>query len=203
MYSRHGRSSIPDSVVDIVRKRATPRLILLDEALGITFAEADATSVLSGMLNFPEQRISRLPFPIEAAVRAVANSWTEDDLAEQVVIPVSDVVLRISRLKGRDGSCIAVYIEHHKCREDLADAGRRFALTRREFEVLTLILGGLNGAEIAHELNISESTVSDYFKNLLAKTRAKNRADMLAKVLGWNPKVKAEGPRAVRQRSSG
>ncbi|HEY8314143.1 MAG TPA: helix-turn-helix transcriptional regulator [Candidatus Baltobacteraceae bacterium] len=195
MQSWQGRQNVSDSLLELIKKRAKPRLILLDESYGIAFAEPDATSVIAGLMNFPQQRISRLPLPIEAAVRSIVQSWKSGEAVEQVVTPLPDVVLRVGRLDGQGGCYIAVYIEHHKSREDLAQTAHRYSLTRRERQVLTLILGGASGADIAEELNISESTVSDYFKHLLTKTGAKNRADMLAKVLGWDSDVHAPAPR--------
>jgi DNA-binding NarL/FixJ family response regulator len=103
-------------------------------------------------------------------------------------------VLRVSRLAGSAGSYVAVFIEHGTRREDLTGTAERYNLTRREVEVLTLILNGLSGSEIAQNLSIAETTVADYVKQLLRKTGAKNRADMLARVLGWNGSREATMP---------
>jgi two-component system nitrate/nitrite response regulator NarP len=68
----------------------------------------------------------------------------------------------------------------------LASAARRFGLTKREREVLLLIMRGMHASDIAEQLSISQSTVSGYFKGLLRKTEARSRSEMVAKVLGWD-----------------
>ena len=64
-------------------------------------------------------------------------------------------------------------------------ARTRFGLSQREFDVLSLLLDGKTAAEIAQTLCIAVSTTVDYVKRLMNKTNARNRADMVAIVLGW------------------
>ena len=176
-----------DALLSIVLKRSKPRVVLLNEDLSIAFAEADAMAFIAAMLDFPTEKIVRLPVILESAIEKVVQGWVRaKSVQEQVVAPLPTTILRVTQLSGPAGSFVAVFIEEHQRREDLAGAARRYGLSRRELEVLTLILGGMNATEIAANMNIAETTVSDYFKHLLRKTGAKNRADMLAKVLGWN-----------------
>lgn len=56
------------------------------------------------------------------------------------------------------------------------DAG----LTQRETEVLTEIAAGLSNAEIAGKLVISDTTVKTHINHLLAKTGARDRAQLVA-----------------------
>ncbi len=51
-------------------------------------------------------------------------------------------------------------------------------VTRREREILALLVSGRTYAEIAAELVISEKTVSSHISNLLAKTGTANRIDL-------------------------
>ncbi|MDQ6929729.1 MAG: helix-turn-helix transcriptional regulator [Candidatus Eremiobacteraeota bacterium] len=177
-----------------MRKRSKPRVVLLNEDLSIAFAEADAMAFIAAMLDFPTEKIVRLPAKLESSVEKIVQTWMRTkSIAEQVVAPLPSTILRVTQLSGPAGSFIAVFIEEHQRREDLAGAARRYALSRRELEVLTLILGGMNATEIAANMNIAETTVSDYFKHLLRKTGAKNRADMLAKVLGWSGAQDTDG----------
>jgi len=78
-----------------------------------------------------------------------------------------------------------VSIETLRNRDELGDATRRFQLTHREAEVLSYLMRGEKAGEIAVALNLAEGTVQNYYKRLLAKTNSRNRAAMVAAVLGW------------------
>jgi DNA-binding NarL/FixJ family response regulator len=52
-------------------------------------------------------------------------------------------------------------------------------LTPREVEILTEIAGGLSNAEIAAKFRISGATVKTHINHLLAKTGARDRAQLV------------------------
>jgi len=56
-------------------------------------------------------------------------------------------------------------------------------LTRREHHVVRLVYEGLSNREIAERLNISPFTVRDYVSGLLTKLGARNRTDLLSKIV--------------------
>jgi DNA-binding NarL/FixJ family response regulator len=57
------------------------------------------------------------------------------------------------------------------------------ALTRREAEVLQLLVRGRTNRAIAKDLLISEGTVKYHVKNVLRKLHATSRADAVARFL--------------------
>lgn len=56
-----------------------------------------------------------------------------------------------------------------------AEAGTRRSLSRREYEVLQLIAGGMENQAVANELYVSVETVRTHVKNILRKLRARDR----------------------------
>lgn len=78
-------------------------------------------------------------------------------------------------------------------------SGPEEALTAREMEVLELLVERLSNAEIAHRLVISEHTVRNHTKNILAKLHVRNRHQAAAYGVarGWLPR-RCEGPEQLR-----
>jgi DNA-binding CsgD family transcriptional regulator len=73
---------------------------------------------------------------------------------------------------------------------------RRYALTRREGQLVTLLSQGLKNKEIAVALNISEGTVKVYLSKLFQKLGVKDRLELaLYGLKNLAPAVSAlEGP---------
>jgi DNA-binding CsgD family transcriptional regulator len=79
----------------------------------------------------------------------------------------------------------AVTIERIKARNAIEGARRRFSLSPREIDVLALVLEGCDTPAVAVRLHIARSTANDHVKRMLAKTGSRNRAELVARVLGW------------------
>ena len=90
------------------------------------------------------------------------------------------VTVKASRL----GADIAVSIEASTPAERLDLMTRTHGLSERESVVLSLLAAGLDTRAIAGRLVVSEHTAADHVKALLAKTGARTRQVLLARVLG-------------------
>ena len=62
------------------------------------------------------------------------------------------------------------------------DSDNCYGLSKREFEILTLIKKGLNSHEISDKLNISKYTIDTHRKNILNKTRSASFIELLHKL---------------------
>jgi len=68
-----------------------------------------------------------------------------------------------------------------RLREHASVAHAASALTDREADVVELIALGLNGPEIAEELQVTHNTVRTHTRNAMTKTGARSRAQLVAK----------------------
>jgi DNA-binding CsgD family transcriptional regulator len=91
-------------------------------------------------------------------------------------------LLRIVPLSGARSGTFAVVIERLRARGSLSEAAKHFALTKRETEVLRLVVANRTNAEVAAELCIAESTVSDHMKSLYRKVGCNRRTELLTKL---------------------
>jgi DNA-binding NarL/FixJ family response regulator len=73
-------------------------------------------------------------------------------------------------------------------------AGPEEELTARELEVLDLVVARLTNAQIAERLVISEHTVKNHLKNILAKLHLRNRRQAAAYGVarGWLPRPRRQ-----------
>jgi DNA-binding CsgD family transcriptional regulator len=90
-------------------------------------------------------------------------------------------VVRIIPLAGKNTGCVALFIETLDRRGSLSGATKNFGLTKREAQVLPLILRGTTNSRIADILCVSESTIGDHVKNIMRKMETSNRIGILHK----------------------
>jgi DNA-binding CsgD family transcriptional regulator len=102
---------------------------------------------------------------------------------DTVVIPSGEnTLLRIVPLRGAVSGTFAIIVERLRARGSLTAAAQHFGLTRRETDVLRSLVANRTNAEIARELCIAESTVSDHIKALFRKAGANKRTELLTKL---------------------
>ena len=58
-------------------------------------------------------------------------------------------------------------------------------LSSRELEILELVVTGLSNHKIAQRLDISKRTVDNHISNILKKTNADNRVELVRWALQW------------------
>jgi DNA-binding CsgD family transcriptional regulator len=170
---------------------AAPSVVVVDSRCRIRYASE------GGQGDTDLERIIinrvRLQPDIEAFVRGLASADRDAPPASPVRFSLLDDfrILRVVRLTGDEGTVFILSIEEDRNRSSLLRAARRHQLTRRETEVLGLIIDGSSASEIAEALAISEHTVHGYYKRLLYKTAARNRVSMVAGILDWNRPMRA------------
>jgi DNA-binding CsgD family transcriptional regulator len=161
---------------------AFPAFVIVDAHLLIRYVSA-VDGEGDGELMRIVGSANRLLPEVETVLRALPPD--SEDSSVHVGLLSDHHVLRVVRVVGSDGWMFVLSIEED--RHCLERAARRHQLTRREIEVLSLILDGSSAGEIADTLALSEHTVQGYFKRLLSKTGARNRVSMVAGLFDWGP----------------
>lgn len=163
-----------------------PAVIVLDPDLDVRTQTDDAAAALFRLLP-PDEPMT----PIPAAAYNIGAAL----IAQEEGIPVGEpwsrvhlggnrwVTVRASRL----GEDIAVSIQPSTPSERMDLFARACGLSARESQILALLGVGLDSREIAGQLFLSEHTVNDHVKGALAKTGARTRQVLLARVIGDAP----------------
>ena len=86
-------------------------------------------------------------------------------------------------LMGTDGD-IAVTLRSATPKETLDVLSRAHGLTRRERQLVTLLVGGLDTSAIIRRLSISQYTIQDHLKSVFAKTGVRSRRELVAALSG-------------------
>ena len=148
-----------------------PSLVLLDVHLG-------------GLSGYDVCRRLRAEYGPELPIIFISGERTEpfDQVAglrlggdDYIVKPFDpgELLARVDRLIDREGSATHA--------AELTDAP--FDLTKREGEVLKLLVGGLRPKEIARELSITNKTVATHIQNILNKLDVHSQGQAIAVAL--------------------
>ncbi len=166
--------------LDVARRRRVADLYVLDASFRVVLSW---TSGKAHTTTTPlcESGGSVFTPPIDRVVRQVAAEMQE---GERLVLVPPNLLLRIVELEGSAGLHYGVFAEDYQSRDSMREAARRYGISRREIEVLTLLVQGAATGEISAQLHIAETTVQDHIKNIAAKTHARSRTEIVAKVLG-------------------
>jgi len=180
-YERRSASDGSQARMRAVRYSA---LIVINAACEVktSFVEAQRSHETTRFLNGDETRL--LP-ELEAAVKTMIAEL-ERDASETLLLLAGERAMRLSPLKNAAEQQFALVIETDRNENCIARAASRYGLTRRQIEVLLLVLEGANAGEVARALGIAEYTAQGHIKALLEKTTSRNRAAMVAKVLDWS-----------------
>jgi DNA-binding CsgD family transcriptional regulator len=156
--------------------------------------DRDMRVVLAWNANAPAipQPVERLPPALEACVRDLTAGWApEGSNTPGIARPVPSLVLRTHPLLGPAGLFVGVRLDRYRPPNSLTGLAARYRITPREVEVLALLLDGLHLVQVGERLYITSSTVQDHIKSMLDKTASRNRSELIARMLGWEPESEA------------
>ena len=147
--------------------------------LGVRLADGDLTQVLEMVRkDYPQVMVvvvaedSEFAF-IRSAIKQGANS----------VCMMSQILTSLPRILGKlvEGHAIMPTEILRRLTSDNADA-----LSRREHEILALLVDGLTNFQISARLGLSENTVKYYLKAIYQKLDVNSRGAAIAKYVAGN-----------------
>jgi DNA-binding CsgD family transcriptional regulator len=163
--ARKPGSDAADRAASYVRRRLAPRFFIID-------ADLKVLSIAPGAA-------------IDALIPEALVRLSEcGALREPTLMPLNeDTWLRTVPLDGAWASATVVFVESGEVRGSIQRAAQRYGLSKREMDVLRLMLDNHSNAAVARVLCIAESTVCDHVKNIYRKTQSTRRTELIGKLL--------------------
>ncbi|WP_350274119.1 helix-turn-helix transcriptional regulator [Kribbella sp. HUAS MG21] len=167
-----------------------PAVLLLGPDLTVRVGTEAARAALH-RLNPPGD-----PSVVAQAIPAAAYNVAAALVAVEAGVPVGPpwsrvhlaagrwLTLRAARTAPTAEADVAVTIEQSTPAERLEVFALAHGLTRREREILAELATGADSRRIAERLVLSDHTVNDHVKAVLAKTGARTRSTLLARAVG-------------------
>ena len=186
-------------VEGIVDKRAGPGILMLTASLQMVYRDRRAWD-LSGRINALQNStggnsvlappIAELCADVIAALKVRTNpkDWEQFQIRRVIGDPRRPILLTGLGIPDPNG------IQHSRILIIFSELGRRqeaaieqaqdaFHLTGRELAVVKNLLKGWTNKEIAHDLAVSEQTVKEHIKHIMAKTKTTTRTGILVQVM--------------------
>ncbi len=168
------RPGPPNEIYDAARHRAAPDCYVV---------KADLSVVMATPANERGER-SGLPEFVARFVKGLIDGANGDLGAASGSEIIEGKLVRTAPMTGADGPCLGVFVEILRGRDALASAIERYGLSVRETDVLNCLARGERTKGMAKTLGISEATVSDHVKSIMAKMNCHSRTQLLARVFG-------------------
>ena len=176
-YDLVGEASGGYEAIELVEK-STPDILLLD----LSMPDLDGIAVTKKLKpKYPELRILILTIHedealVREALKAGASGYILKRAAESELVSAINVLMRGDMYI--DHVLLSTLVED-KFEEPTQDIGQIEALTRREKDVLGLIVQGYTNRQIGEALSISVRTVEGHRANLSDKIGSHSRADLV------------------------
>ena len=161
-------------------RRHTPDVIIMDINLPV---KSGIQAVEELKRIFPEVKVLMLTVfededKIFAAIKAGANGYLlKKDSPQKVLDSIQDVYDGKSSMNGIIARKVLEYFQKKPAVKNADD----YNLTKREHEILALLMDGLSYKEIADRCFISIQTLNSHIKNIYTKLGVHSRAEVSAK----------------------
>lgn len=186
-----------EHLLDLIRKRQSPGILIIDRNGQLRYSNQEVLVLLPNLLETDREGNPQANIPAEILrIFTVAKGTTaadENDLPQDITTDCSLMVggkeqvfsLRAFTVGGigsnREDGYIMVLIERvvEKHTYNFEKVQNDHHLSAREMDVIKSLAQGLSNKEIAEKLYISEHTVKDHLKNIMAKMQVSSRNEIL------------------------
>jgi DNA-binding CsgD family transcriptional regulator len=158
-----------DRTAAYLKRRVAPRFFIIDDNLKVLSISPGAS--IDALIPEALVRLSEC-----GALREPALLMLNDD-----------TWLRTVPLEASWMDATVVFVENGEIRGSIQRAAQRYGLSKREMDVLRLMLDNHVNAGIAKLLFIAESTVCDHIKSIYRKTSSARRTELIGKLLAGEP----------------
>lgn len=168
----------------VLLRGAATRPKAVDDPPGILEVDGDGrvtalTAPAERWLEVAGDALATAANSVAAAVRGHPG-W--EGATSRLTLPHGRMLsLHAARTTGGD-SAVAVIVDAARSSEVAAMLVDAYGLTRRQREVLSLLLLGRSMTQIARDLGISEHTVNDHRKAIYARTGVTSRSELAARL---------------------
>lgn len=187
-----------EHILQLVRKRHLPGILILDCNGNLLYSNQEVPALFPDILGTDDTGnfCPCIPLEIQHLCERLRHPATGDgDMLPQVVECCHSLIIdgREQFFSSRAFSVggvgenstkgyIMVLIDRvvEKHAYDFEYISREFNFSAREMDVIRNLCHGLSNRAIAEKLNISEHTVKDHLKNIMAKMKVESRGAILA-----------------------
>ena len=163
----------------------TPHVVVYDSELNVESISERIGMFFQQWPDLWNGEAADVPATVTDFVRGLAaRSESERGVLTGLLRPTLIVDVVQTAHAGR--AAVVATFERFTVRDPVGVAAKRFALTAREQDVVTLLLMGMGATEVARRLGLSELTVHDYYTRLRRKTGTRTLSGMIARLLGWS-----------------
>ena len=190
-----------DPMLQLIHGRSDPGILIFNLKKQITYVNDIAGDILSDYRLEKPAQAARKPFRIPPEINEIIEdlkyklthfAWNScsDAVYLKTVVSIAggSFAIRgfvISSPIASSSTHFLILLEkiatRHKINPDKAQA--HFHLSKRESQLVQLLVRGLTNKEIANRLNLAESTVKDYLHKVMAKVGATTRSGVVSQVL--------------------
>ena len=174
-----GTSALGRRNIGIAKRREPPRFIICDASMRLLFATRRPGSRVD-VQRWPQRRFSPNAAKVTFCKATIFHAYDDE------------TILRIVPLDGHLFACVAIFVDTFGRRGSIFRAAKQFGLTKRESEVLQMLIQVKSSSEIAESLGVAESTVSDHVKSIMRKLGTSKRAALVSKVFDLEQDIVAE-----------